>query len=348
MTDPQYFDTLGMWEATAGFPEQATLAMTTTAQVLDGTAVPRSEQIDSVALLGMGAGATAAEAVAAHAAASAAVPFWVGNGYEAPAFVGARTLVFALSGSGDAEETRAAASTALDQGARVVVVSGAGALSDLAVDAELPRFAIPPDLPASRTALSSLMVPVLMTLAKVGVIPDVVRELEEAVAFVGRRRDALVLAHSAPEEVARLIGRTIPLVYGSSGVTATAARRWKTQINENAKTPAFFAVLPELSHNEVAGWGQHGDVTRQVLSLVTLRHGGEHPHVARRFELVVDATDEVMANVIAVWTEGENDLARFFDLALFGDLVSLHMAGREGTDPGPVPARSIVETALRG
>jgi glucose/mannose-6-phosphate isomerase len=89
-------------------------------------------------------------------------------------------------------------------------------------------------------------------------------------------------------------------------------------------------------------------VTRQVLSLVTLRHGGEHPHVARRFELVVDATDEVMANVIAVWTEGENDLARFFDLALFGDLVSLHMAGREGTDPGPVPARSIVETTLRG
>ena len=80
-----------------------------------------------------------------------------------------------------------------------------------------------------------------------------------------------------------------------------AARRWKTQINENAKTPAFFAVQPELSHNEVAGWGQHGDVTRQVLSLITLRHAGENPQVARRFDLVVDATDEVMANVIPVW-----------------------------------------------
>ncbi len=87
-------------------------------------------------------------------------------------------------------------------------------------------------------------------------------------------------------------------------MTAVAARRWKTQINENAKTPAFFAVQPELSHNEVAGWGQHGDVTRQVLSLITLRHHGEHPHVARRFELVVEATDEVMANVIPVWAEG--------------------------------------------
>jgi glucose/mannose-6-phosphate isomerase len=130
-------------------------------------------------------------------------------------------------------------------------------------------------------------------------------------------------------------------------LTAVAARRWKTQINENAKTPAFFAVQPELSHNEVAGWGQHGDVTRQVLSLVTLRHAGEHPQVARRFDLVVDAIDEVMAQVIPVWAEGADDLGRFFDLTLFGDLVSLHMAGREGTDPGPVPALGDVESALR-
>jgi hypothetical protein len=48
--------------------------------------------------------------------------------------------------------------------------------------------------------------------------------------------------------------------------------------------------------------------------------------------------DEVMADVIPVWTEGEDDLARLFDLSLFGDFVSLHLAGREGTDPGPVPA----------
>ncbi len=170
--------------------------------------------------------------------------------------------------------------------------------------------------------------------------------LDAAFSSLRRRRDTLLVPGSPAEEVARRIGRTIPLVYGSTGVTAVAARRWKTQINENAKTPAFFAVQPELSHNEVAGWGQHGDVTRQVFSLITLRHDGEHPHVARRFELVVEATDEVMANVIPVWAEGDEDLARFFDLALFGDLVSLHMAGREGIDPGPVPALSDVESAF--
>ena len=57
------------------------------------------------------------------------------------------------------------------------------------------------------------------------------------------------------------------------------------------------------------------------------------------FDAVRAATDEIMANLFEVHAEGEDDLGRFFDLALFGELVSLHLAGREGVDPGPAPAR---------
>ena len=60
--------------------------------------------------------------------------------------------------------------------------------------------------------------------------------------------------------------------------------------------------------------------------------------MAGLFEAVRAATDEVMADVLEVWAHGDDDLARFFDLALLGELVSLHLAGREGVDPGPAPA----------
>jgi glucose/mannose-6-phosphate isomerase len=50
------------------------------------------------------------------------------------------------------------------------------------------------------------------------------------------------------------------------------------------------------------------------------------------------ATEEVMADVLEIRAEGDDDLSRFFDLALLGELVSLHLAGREGVDPGPAPA----------
>ena len=146
---------------------------------------------------------------------------------------------------------------------------------------------------------------------------------------------------SESEAIARRIGRTIPLVHGAQAVGAAAAMRWKTQVNENAKSPAFFSVYPELGHNELAGWGQNGDVTRQVMTLVNLRHDAEHPQVARRFAFVADVLREVMADVIEVRAQGEGDLAQLLDLALIGDFVSLHMAAAEGVDPGPIPVWTI-------
>jgi len=347
VTSPGYLDTLGLWEATATQPERNIAALASSVEVLDNVVLPAASGIHSVVVFGMGPGATAADLVAAHCAERSSIPVSVGNGYECPAFVGPHTLAFAVSPSGDTEETAAAAAAAVDQGAHLVVVAGGGALAELAASSGSPRFAVPDIEPAARAALGVLAIPVLATLARLGVIDDVGPSLHGALASWQQRRDVLMTPGGPADEVARLIGRTIPLVYGSTGVTAVAARHWKTQVNENAKTPAFAAVQPELSHNEVAGWGQHGDVTRQVLTLLTLRHAAEHPQVARRFDLVVEATDEVMANVIPVWAQGDDDLARFFDLALFGDFVSLHLAGREGIDPGPTPALRDVEAGLR-
>jgi glucose/mannose-6-phosphate isomerase len=342
-----YLDSLGMWEATADLPEQGISALAASADLLADTQLPSRDAIRSVAVFGTGGSGAAADMVAAYGADHSSLPVWAGKGYEPPAFVGPDTLAFALSYSGDTEETCAAAAAAAERGAHVVVVSGGGALTEMATVSDLAVFGVPRDLPASRTALGALAVPVLVTLSHLGILPDVGPSLERAFTSLRRRRDVLAAPGGPAEEVCRRIARTIPLVYGATGLMAVAAQRWKTQFNENAKTPAFFAVQPELCHHELAGWGQHGDVTRQILSLVTLRHAGEHPQLARRFALVVDATDEVMAGVIPIWAEGEDALGRFFDVVLFGDFVSLYIAGREGIDPGPVPAVSDLEDALR-
>ena len=69
-------------------------------------------------------------------------------------------------------------------------------------------------------------------------------------------------------------------------------------MNRNAKSPAFAAELPGVTYGELAGWGQSGDVTRQVLTLIELRHGGESQRTADLFTAVTAATDEVMADVL--------------------------------------------------
>jgi glucose/mannose-6-phosphate isomerase len=347
VTPPQFLDTLGLWGATTSLPEQIQASCVMSGDQLEGTQLPTSDWVRSVAIFGLGASGLAAQAVAAYAAGRAPVPVWVGQSDQVPAFVGPGTLVVALSRSGETADIRTAARTAINRGARLIAVTGDGPLGELAATSNQIHLAVTDDAPTSRAALGALVVPLLLSLEKMGLLPGVTPSLQRAALLLARRRDSLVAPGGPAEDVARRIGRTMPLVYGVSGLSAVAAQRWKTQINENAKTPAFFAALPDLAHNEVAGWGQHGDVTRQVFTLVTLRHRGEAPNLARQFELVVDATDEVMAEVIPVWAEGDDELGRFFDHVLFGDLVSLYVAGREGIDPGPVPAVGDVEAGLR-
>jgi glucose/mannose-6-phosphate isomerase len=201
----------------------------------------------------------------------------------------------------------------------------------------VPVVPVPTDIPQPRAALGAMAIPPLVLLEQIGLFPGALQWVDQAVGQLRRRRDQLVRPGSMAEELARRIGRTIPLVHSAGDLGAAAALRWKAQCNENAKCPAFFNVYPELCHNELAGWGQHGDATRQLITLVNLRHDAEHPQVSRRFELVADLLREVVADVVEVRASGEGDLAQLLDLALIGDFVSLHLAGDEGIDPGPIP-----------
>ncbi|HEX8803194.1 MAG TPA: SIS domain-containing protein [Acidimicrobiales bacterium] len=337
-------DSLDMHGATAALPEQVTAAAAVAAGV---EGLPEHDEIDSVVVLGMGGSGIAGDVVAAVGQPFVPVPVVVSKGYAAPGFVGPGTLCFAVSFSGDTEETVEAAEAAEAAGAHMVVVSGGGRLADMAARWQAPHVPVPDDIPAPRAGLGALTVPMVMLLERVGLFPGASAWVEAAATQLAIRRDAVFAGDSAAE-IARTIGRTIPLVVGAGPVGAVAAQRWKTQVNENAKAPAFAAALPELCHNEVVGWGQHGDMTRQVFTLVELRHDEEHPQEVRRFELVRDLLAEVVHDVVEIQAVGEGALAQVFDLVLLGDFVSLHMAAQEGIDPGPVPVLDELKAALAG
>lgn len=333
-------DSLDMFGLAASFPEQVAAAAKATAAV---RGLPPAEAVDNVAVLGMGVSGLAGDVLAAVAGPFVPVPLVVAKGYGPPSFVGPGTLCFAVSFSGDTEETVEAAQQAAASGARMVVVTGGGELAALAPAWQAPLVPVPDSIPVARAALGALAVPLVVMLERVGLFPGASEWVDAAVDQLEMRRDALV-AGDAAARVARTIGRTIPLVIGAGPLGEVAARRWKTQVNENAKAPAFSAGLPELCHNEVAGWGQHGDMTRQVFTLVELRHDEEHPQEAIRFDQVRELLAEVTHDVVALRAVGEGSLAQLFDLTLFGDAVSLELAAQEGIDPGPVPATAIFRT----
>ena len=336
---PGTVDSLGMWEATARLPEQ----VATAARAGRAVRLPAEQPVSNVVALGAGDDGIAGDLLAAMAGAVMAVPLVVVTSAELPAFVGPDSLVFALSGTGESESTLAAAEQAWGRGASVVAVTGPGRLAGMADLAGSPVVPVPAELPLPRAALGALAVPPLVVLDRLGLLPEVGPGIDAAVDRLERRRDELQQPGNVAAEVARRIGQTFPLVHGSPGVAGVAARRWKAQVNENAKSPAFWSVHPGLCHDELAGWGQSGDVTRQLITLVELRHEAEDPRIASRFELAGEVLAEVVADIVPVWARGDGELARFFDLVLVGDFVSLHLAASAGVDPGPVPVVDDVE-----
>ena len=335
-------DSIGMFDLAAALPEQVAAAA---AQGAELEHLPDHDAIEHVLVLGMGGSGIAGDVVQAVAAPFMPVPVTVVRGYEAPHFVSEGTLCFAISYSGDTEETVEAAQSAAAAGARMVVLSTGGELAQLAEAWDAPHIPLPA-IPMPRAGIGAVSIPPLLVLERVGLFPGAAAWVDEAVGQLRRRRDQLIREGSAAHRLAEEIGRTIPLAYGGDAIGEVAAYRFKCQVNENAKAPAFSGSVPEMCHNEICGWGQHGDVTRQVMTVVRFRHDYEHPQVARRFDLTHDVLDEVVHTIVDVQAEGEGALAQLFDLVIQGDFVSLHMAVEAGVDPGPIPVLIDLKAAL--
>lgn len=330
-------DSLGLREAVFDLPEQMSAAVRSL--TVTGP-LPAHDEIANVLVLGTGAAGWVGDLLNAVAGPFMPVPLVVHKGFEPPSFVDASTLVVAISASGDSPEVVASAGICVEAGARLFAVTSGGQLGAMADAAEAPTVFLPhapadePHVPP-RARVGALAVPVLKAFDSLGLFPGGRDWIAAAIAQLRTRRDQLAGEGSDAARLARVLSGTMPLVYGGGVLGGVAATRWKAQINQSAKSPAFVGELPDVVHGELAGWGQHGDITRQVLSLVLLRHDDEPPAVSEQFDLVETWSDEVMSTIQTVRASGDGALAQLLDLAFFGDVVALELAAQYGIDPGP-------------
>lgn len=339
-------DTGGMWDEAARFPEQVQEAFDRCSSI---SGLPNREDIENVVVIGMGGSGIAGDVLMAVASPLLPVPVTVVKQYECPHFVNESSLVFAISCSGGTEETIEAATDAALAGAKLVVVTGGGELGRLAESWRVPLIGVP-EVPWPRVALGAMAVPPLVVLWRMGLLPGADLWVERAVEQLKWRRDEFERAgrSSEPAQVARRIGSTVPILHGGGAVGAVAALRWKSQVNENAKRLALAATQPELCHNEVCGWTEGSKSLAELMSLVTLRHDGEHPQVGRRFELTAEIVRPLVTDVIEVRAGGEGELAQLLDLTYFGDYMSLWLAADAGVDPGPIEVLMWMKQQLGG
>jgi glucose/mannose-6-phosphate isomerase len=272
-------------------------------------------------------------------------PIVLARGYALPAWTTPDTTVLCSSYSGDTEETLAVYEAAGALGAERVVATTGGKLAEAARAESVPVIPLPGGF-QPRAAVAYSLVVALEAAWLCGAGERLHAEIDVAAAHVEHIVE--LWGPDAPEdclakELARGLHGTIPQIAGS-GLTSPIAYRWKTQINENAKMPCFSHELPELDHNEIAGWQGAGQLGR--FSAVFLDDSDLHPRIRQRIELTRGLIEAEAAGTYRIESIGQNRIERLISLVLLGDLVSVYLAVLRDVDPTPVPALDRLKSAL--
>ncbi len=282
---------------------------------------------------GMGGSAIGGDLAAAALGDRVSKPFLTVRGYELPSWAPAGSAVLCSSYSGETEEALACYAAAEALGAQRLVATTGGQLADAARRDDVPVVGLPGLLPQPRTAVGYMFCVAAELAVLALAAPRIATEIDAAASHLNGRADALA---DRAVELAEQIGDAVPVIYGSD-LTAAVGYRWKTQVNENAKAPAFFSALPEADHNELAGWTR-AKQEAGALAAVLLHDSDQHPRERRRIELTGEVIEPQAHAVLTVEAEGETRTARVLELVMLGDLLSLELAARRGVDPGPIDA----------
>lgn len=308
--------------------------------------LPDLADVRSVVCCGMGGSAVAGDVLRSVFRDRLGVSVEVNRSPELPEHAGPHSLVVVSSYSGNTSETLAAFHEATKRGCRSIAVTSGGTIADEAVEAGVPVVRVPGGL-QPRAALGWLSFTALGALEAAGLLPPLADDVAEAAAQADSRAAACGPEVPTGDNPAKLlavaIGERVPVIWGAEGIGAAAAARWKTQMNENGKVPAWWASMSELDHNEVVGWTEPFG---SVHAVVALRHEGEDPEIAARFPLSLGIAADAGADTHEVWATGRSSLARLVSLIALGDHVSAYVGIRRGVDPTPVDVITRLKAAL--
>ncbi|MBI2552549.1 bifunctional phosphoglucose/phosphomannose isomerase [Candidatus Uhrbacteria bacterium] len=249
--------------------------------------------------------------------------------YGLPAGDLRKTLVIAMSYSGETEETISALEEAKEKGLPAAVVATGGTLIARAKQYGFPYVQIPNTGIQPRTA-TGLLYCALLKLMKQN---ELLRACRDLAKTLGRSDE-----EARGKELARTLQGTVPLIYASSR-NFPLAYMWKIKFNETGKIPAFYNVFPELNHNEMTAFDIK-DATRglsEKFHFIFLTDSTDLQKNQTRMDVTTKLYQDRGLRVSTIMLSGENRQARVFSALILGDWTAFYTAQLYGLEAEQVP-----------
>ena len=338
----------------------------------------------AIVVAGMGGSGVAGEMLNAMAGLSSPVQVLVSQSERLPGWVGAADAVVAVSCSGSTPETLAIATEAARRGCRLAGIGAEG--SPLHRIAEQARAPFVPVAPAglARSMLWAVAVPLLVIAERIGVArigSDVYELAANRLEEVSRQcRPASESFVNPGKSLALDLVGELPMVWGTSTLSGVAARRFASQLQENAKYPAIYGMLPEAAHGQVAafdgpfaprssrlsaqepgsgpdepsdlpGWDLDYEEDEAAsgftaLRLILIADPDEDPRVASQRAAVTELAGQRGVGISELAMDGEHPLVRLAGVIQLADYASVYLAIASGIDPGQTVAIRDLRTRI--
>jgi glucose/mannose-6-phosphate isomerase len=308
------------------------------------------KSIENILICGMGGSAIGADLAAAFAKTQSRVPIVIFRDYELPAWAaGEHTLVITSSHSGNTEETLSCFKEAKLRNCRILAISTGGQLEKLAVEAR-STFWMFSHSGQPRAAVGFSLGFMLSAFNQLNLIDDPTDSIENAVQLIQNNSVNFVLEtpiHKNPAKrlAGQMVGR-IPIVFGSDFL-APVARRFKTQVNELAKSWAQFELLPEADHNTAAGI-EYPETASQRIFALFLESPSDHPRNRLRSQMTRQNFLIEGINCDSYLVPGETPLENICAGVQFCDFVSFYLAIALNVDPTPIPGITAIKNSMAG
>ena len=311
--------------------------------LLEGFAIGNRLELDApgdlknIVISGTGDSIIGADLLTAYISAFCSIPVSVWRDYGLPAFAsGPQSLVILSSYSGETQETLSGLEAALQNNCRILVVCSGGTLVEEAAKAGGRVWKIEGQ-PSARGAIGFLFGLLLAAFQRLRLIPDQDAALRGAVEALktqqaSLRADSLVSQNLAKRMAGQLMGRLVTVF--AAGQFVPVARRWKSQINELAKSIAQFESLPEADYNTLQGARMPETILLHSMALF-LRAPSDQRQNRLRSNLMRRALLLEGVNTDFVDARGDTPLAHLWTLVHMGDYIAFYLSAAYGIDPTP-------------
>ena len=229
-----------------------------------------------------------------------------------------------------------------------IVISSGGKLIDIAQDEGKEYIKIPSGLqPRAAFGYLTLAISRILDIVEGS---DYVSQLNEASSYLEKLTEKAEDSdiNKLSLDICESINKKTVIIYSGTNMSKVVSSRWKTQINENAKSKAFVGYLPEVHHNEILSWDADIDGSKNNYIVILIRDKNEHVQISKRFEFTKELIGEKVNIVEVNLNNQESTLKTLLELVLLGDLVSLNLANRLNIDPKNIDTIENLKKLLGG